>query len=188
MFGLENIDFGLGQTNRYLSDNFRIFNVPKYVFGEKILENSVKLIDNSIDDIVYINDDGHGNLIAGTNLFSKQQEIGNFDNLYETGSIPVSCPAIESVAPAEIPSGLTILGASSDSIDMQWAIGTELNGRFNVYRSSGSSAYIHYANVPYYINLYSDTNISQSITYNYYVTKYNSFGETTGSNIVTATI
>jgi len=96
--------------------------------------------------------------------------------------------AIESSAPTTTPVGLFVLGSSSIEIDLQWTIGTELNGRYNIYRASGSSPYIHYSYVPYYINVYSDTNVSHSITYKYYVTKYNSLGETTGSNIVTTTI
>lgn len=92
IFGLEHIDFQLGKTNRFISEFFRIFNVPKNMFGEKIVEGSVRLYDNILDDQVTIVDDAHSNLIAGYNLFSKVQEVRSFGVTLHSGSIDTSCP------------------------------------------------------------------------------------------------
>jgi hypothetical protein len=75
IFGMENIDFQLSQTKKFLADNFRVFNVPRELFGEKMLENSIILIDNSLDDNFEIVDDGNGNIVAKKNLFSRVQEV-----------------------------------------------------------------------------------------------------------------
>ena len=80
IWGLENIDFPLSQTQRLLSDEFRLIDVPRVVYGEKILPNSVVLHDTTTDNNYTITDDGNGNLFAGPNLFSSQQELGEFVN------------------------------------------------------------------------------------------------------------
>jgi hypothetical protein len=81
MFGMENIDFQLSETKKFLADNFRLFNVSKDYFGEKLLENTVILVDNSLDDNFQIVDDGKGNILARENLFSRVQEVRHFYNL-----------------------------------------------------------------------------------------------------------
>lgn len=83
MFGMENIDFQLSETKKFLTDKFRLFNVSPNFFGEKMLENSIIVVDNSLDDNFQIVDDGKGNIIAKENLFSKIQEIRHLSNLVE---------------------------------------------------------------------------------------------------------
>jgi hypothetical protein len=95
IFGVEYIDFPLGQTFRDLSDFIRIFTVPRNIFGERIIENTVHLADNSLDDNVEITDDGYQNLIAKSNLFSKVQEVRSFGNIIMSGSLTTECFAIE---------------------------------------------------------------------------------------------
>ena len=80
IWGLENIDFELSKTKRMLSDRFRLFYIPQVVFGDKITPNTLVMTDNTFDNNYTIIDDGNGNLIAGTNLFSHQQEVGNYIN------------------------------------------------------------------------------------------------------------
>lgn len=75
MFGMEHIDFPLSNTKKILSDKFRSFNVPKSCFGEKMLENSILLVDNSLDDNFVITDDGDGNIVIKDNVFCKSQEV-----------------------------------------------------------------------------------------------------------------
>lgn len=75
MFGMENIDFQLSETKKFLAEEFRVFTITKNYFGEKLLENSVMLIDNALDDNFQITDDGRGNIFAKNNLFSKVQEV-----------------------------------------------------------------------------------------------------------------
>jgi len=64
IFGVEFIDFPLGNTFRDLSSVARLFNIPQRVFGERIIENSVRLNDIALDDNVEVTDDGYQNLIA----------------------------------------------------------------------------------------------------------------------------
>jgi hypothetical protein len=94
MFGMENIDFQLSETKKFLSDNFRLFNISKNYFGEKMLENSIVLVDNSLDDSFEIVDDGNGNIIAKENLFSKIQEVRKLNNLVDPLGTSNSCDNI----------------------------------------------------------------------------------------------
>lgn len=80
MFGMENVDFGLSKTKKFLTEYFRLFNISREQFGEKMLENSIVLVDNSLDDQFEIVDDGSGNIIAKENLFSRVQEVRSFTN------------------------------------------------------------------------------------------------------------
>lgn len=80
MFGMENIDFQTSDIKKFLSDEFRVFTITRDYFGEKILENTVVLVDNSLDDNFQIVDDGKGNIVAKENLFSRIQEVRKFYN------------------------------------------------------------------------------------------------------------
>jgi hypothetical protein len=88
IWGTEKLDFDQSGMKRFLADEFRIFTVPTDIFGEKIVENSVIIIDATGDNDFIINDDGNGNLFAGKNLFSRRQELGNFINEFGSGSDP----------------------------------------------------------------------------------------------------
>lgn len=89
MFGLENIDFQLDKVNKFLSTKFRVFTIPKDMFGEKMMEDSILLVDNSLDDNFTIEDDGYNNILAKENLFSRVQEVRQINNLVNlTGSNP----------------------------------------------------------------------------------------------------
>ena len=85
MWGMEEIDFEKSQTKKFVSDKFKMFAIPRIVFGEKVLENTVVLYDTTTDNDYTIIDDGHCNLFAGTNLFSHQQEIRHFPNNLDVG-------------------------------------------------------------------------------------------------------
>lgn len=80
LFGMENIDFENARTKRRLAEKLRMFDIPRLVFGDKIIPNTVQIYDTSLDNDYTIEDDGYGNLYARRNLFSKQQEIGDFTN------------------------------------------------------------------------------------------------------------
>ncbi len=86
MWGLEQIDFDKSQTKRFLSDRFKMFEIPQPVYGEKVIPNTVTMIDRTTDNNYVISDDGNCNLFAGTNIFAKQQEIGNYVNHIISGS------------------------------------------------------------------------------------------------------
>lgn len=87
LLGIENIDLQQSETKRFLAENkIRVFTIPQTKFGEKIVEGTVELIDNSLDDNYKIVDDSNGNLFATKNLFSKVQEVRYFDNVIISGS------------------------------------------------------------------------------------------------------
>ena len=85
MWGMEEIDFERSQTKRFIADKFKLFDIPQIVFGEKVLENTVVLYDTTTDNDYIITDDGHCNLFAGTNLFSRQQEVRHIKNEFALG-------------------------------------------------------------------------------------------------------
>ena len=93
IFGMENIDFQLSKTNRYLADDFRMFTIPQQMFGDKIVPGSIVLYDESFDDNVEIYDDKFGNLVAGPNLFSKVQEVRKLGNSIVDGTSAHTCPS-----------------------------------------------------------------------------------------------
>lgn len=91
MFGMENIDFQTSNIKKFLSDEFRVFTIPKNYFGEKMLENTILLIDNALDDNFQIVDDGKGNIVAKENLFSRVQEVRRFYNRVNTTETSSVC-------------------------------------------------------------------------------------------------
>jgi hypothetical protein len=86
IWGLENIDFENSKTKRFITDKFKMFEIPQAVFGEKMLPNTIVMYDTTTDNNYTIVDDGNGNLFAGTNLFSRQQELGTYPNNFVTAS------------------------------------------------------------------------------------------------------
>lgn len=105
IFGMENIDFPLSQTNRYLADDFRMFTIPRRLFGDKLVEGSIRFYDTAFDDNVNIYDDRVGNLIASQNLFSKVQEVRTLGNIVVTGDATASfeCPQVTGIQPVGTP-------------------------------------------------------------------------------------
>lgn len=103
IFGMENIDFPLSKTNRYLADTFRMFTIPRLMMGDRIQPGSVQFQDTAFDDNVRIQDDSDGNLIAGDNLFSKVQEVRTSGNHIYEGSSSYTCPVFYEGPPIFIP-------------------------------------------------------------------------------------
>lgn len=91
MFGMENIDFQTSNIKKFLSNEFRVFTIPKNYFGEKMLENTIILVDNALDDNFQITDDGKGNIIAKENLFSRVQEVRRFYNRINASTTSSVC-------------------------------------------------------------------------------------------------
>lgn len=86
VWGIENLDFEISKTKRLLSDSIKIFEIPRLVFGDKIIPSSITIYNTTQDNNYNIIDDGNGNLFAQKNLFTKQQEIGNFQNYFDIGN------------------------------------------------------------------------------------------------------
>lgn len=85
IWGVNILDFELSKTKRKIEDEIKLFDVPRLVYGEKIIPKTVVLQDNSLDNNIIMTDDGNGNLIAGTNLFSHYQEVGDYPNSFIKG-------------------------------------------------------------------------------------------------------
>ena len=89
ILGLDNIDFELSNTYRYLANEFLVFNISPTIFGDQVVPYSISLTNLDIDDNVTIMDDGYDNIVVGTNIFYKIQEVRSFPNSLYTGSIGV---------------------------------------------------------------------------------------------------
>jgi len=92
IFGAENFDFHLSRMRRVFGESFRMFSFPQTIFGDSIRKESVIFYDNTLDDYAEIKDDGNGNLIATTNLFSRIQEVRKFGNNVQPGDASNGCP------------------------------------------------------------------------------------------------
>lgn len=102
IFGMENIDFPLSKTVRNIGNKFLMFSIPRLLMGDKLVSGTIQMYDTSLDDNVTILDDGFGNLIAGSNLFSKVQEVRPLGNSLYNGLIDNACVTY-SMAPAGSP-------------------------------------------------------------------------------------
>lgn len=92
IFGMNNIDLPLDQTNKALGNQFILFSIPRNMMGDRLVAGSIQMYDNLLDDNVRIVDDKVGNLLAGDNLFSKVQEVRSFGNEIIDGSTTYVCP------------------------------------------------------------------------------------------------
>jgi len=82
LLGLENFDVFLDAKNRVVYDNIKVVTIPQAYFGDKIVENSVEIIEDSGDQVYTIVDDGRGNLHARENIFSVIVSDANKDINY----------------------------------------------------------------------------------------------------------
>jgi hypothetical protein len=123
IFGMENIDFPLNKTNRYLAEEFRLITIPQRMFGDKLVEGSIEFYDATFDDNVNIYDDKFGNLIAGNNLFSKVQEVRAFGNTIITGSdASYECPTFKEF--------ITTFSSENSSMNSSFLYGSIANTYF----------------------------------------------------------
>lgn len=177
IYGLENIDFPKSKTNKFLAEKIKVFNIPARVFGEKIIENSVNLMDNSLDNVHSIQDDGNNNLFAGRDLFSKQQEVGDFINEFVTGSIS-SCADYFNFSVPDAPISLSV---SSGSSILSWSYmphspSLRLEG-FGVQRSIGDETNYQLLGLVGSASVASFLDTTPEQTVNFYrVYAFNTFG------------
>jgi hypothetical protein len=182
VWGAENIDFEKSDTKKYPAELFRIIDIPFRAFGEKILEDSVQIYDNSINDDYVIVDDGRGNLVASSNLFSKVQKIGTFDIDFQTG-ISNDCSDYFDFIP---PSGSILLLVTTSSITqsvLNWNDPFSNEVGFIVERSidSGSNwSILKYLGENAIFTI--DSAVSSGQSYWYRVYGYNGFGSSSYSN------
>ena len=183
IWGLENIDFPKSKTVKSLADTMRIFAAPTRVFGEKIIENTVEIIDNSLDNKFSISDDGNNNLYASHDIFSKFQEVGGFENEFATGSID-NCAAYFNFSVPELPVSLS---ASSGSAVLNWLnpSASSLILGYGIEKSldSGSTySLLRLVSGDRVTTGSVDTDVSNNNTYYYRVYSFNNFGSSGYSN------
>lgn len=174
-WGIENIDFNLGKTERKLSDEFRLFDIPQSIYGDRIIPGSVVMHDFFPDTNLKITDDSYGNLVAGSNLFSKQQEIGEHQNAFMFGS-DSTCGNYFSFIPGS-PINLTVI---SGSAILTWNVQDNKTNYFSVWKSLDGISYSEYTNS--ILTTYTDVNVSSGNTYWYKVSAINSYGTSSFSN------
>lgn len=196
IFGMENIDFQLSKTERYISDFFREFLVPQKFFGDRVKEGSVEIADNTIDDNVTITDDFYGNLLAYPNLFAKIQEVRALGNEVNSGSATIGCPPpLVSIpnAPTNLTASLTasVSGAFSIppyEVNLNWVDNATDEDGFYIWRALMATttwtAFSNIAAVGASVITYQDIIATTIASASYYVTAFNLVGTSTGSNIV----
>lgn len=178
IFGLENIDIQSSKTKKFITSKFRVFTIPRDLFGEKIVEGSLSFIDNSLDDNYVIKDDTFGNLMAHDNLFSRIQEVKPFGNTLLDGTSSVACtsPIITSpTAPTELSASLQ----SEFTASLTWTDNSDNEDGFYIYRSldSGSSWSIINTVGPNTTS-YDDNTLALSSSYWFQVGAFNAVGIT----------
>jgi len=197
LFGMENVDVNLSGTKRLFANRVRVFTVPRIVFGEKLLENSIRLIDNALDDKYVIVDDGQGNLIAKDNLFSKYQAVRPWVNLIVTGSTGYTCPAVIISPPTGSFTLITTLTASISgaatvspfTASLFWSDPFDNELGFKVWmatkatQGSGWSPYNNIADVGANITTLSAMFTDVMVSASFYVKAYNALGTSSATNI-----
>jgi hypothetical protein len=68
-----------------------LIDIPRSLYGDEVLPNTVVMYIDTTDNPYVITDDGNSNLFAGTNLFSKQQELGYFSNVFNANASSSAC-------------------------------------------------------------------------------------------------
>src|ERR1035437_1141636 len=188
MWGLEKIDFDSSNTKKFLSDLIRTLNVPTNIMGEKIIEGTIKITDNSIDDIHTITDDKENNLFAGTNLFSARQELGNHSNLFQSGS-DFTCNYYFDFTPPKDSYALTASQVDAEQlVYLNW-LDSPAEG-FNIERgvdNSGSS-FSFLSSTPAGVTSSFDSAVLYGHTYWYRVYSFNQWGNSGYSNTASVEI
>ena len=211
MWGMEKLDFDLSKTKKFITDKFSVIDVPTSVFGQKMLENTVVMINNRSDNEYVISDDGNNNLFAGTNLFSHQQEIGDFSNVFNSGS-NIECSWYLDFTVPKDPYALTASQVGYElTISLNWLDGPA--DGFVVERSylpdtdnwefissnwenrdmlwnTGSAVvtpFTIYAYTAANVTNFYDTNVSYEKNYCYRVYAFNIWGTSSFTNIACAT-
>jgi len=188
VWGTEKIDFDTSETKKFLSDYIKVFSIPQEIMGENIIKNTVILTDNTLDNAYSISDDGKCNLVAGTNLFSKEQLLGYFQNIFETGSNN-TCDSYFIFDAPDTPSltgsVVNITGSEATS-SLSWTLpGNSPVGFYMEKAISGSSPFAAFSYFPVSSLSVYDFPIITSSVYYYRINAYNGWGSSSWSNVVT---
>ena len=188
MWGLEEIDFEKSQTKKFVADRFKLYEIPQIIFGEKMLEYSVTLFDRTTDNDYIITDDGHNNLFAGPNIFSHQQEIGQFLNHLFSGSNQY-CDWYNTISIPDPPVLSGLVNACNSAVNLFWNLNDWPVTFYHIQRSADSgSTWPVSSSVNGFTLAYSDVTVNTSSMYWYRVYAENLFGTSSFSNVLTASI
>src|SRR5579862_156767 len=191
IWGIENIDFTLSKTQRILADEFRLMNIPRTVFGDKIVPNTVNLFDDTQDNDYTITDDGNGNLFAGTNVFSHQQELGEYINQFIANLSSSYCNAyfFYPVPPAPILSASNAM--TIGVVNLSWITSSNHPAAegFYLQKSTDDATFFNLALVAATASFsYTDTGLILGQPYYYRVYAFNDTGSSQYSNTLTVTL
>lgn len=183
LLGVEKLDFELSKTKRRLEDNIKLFDIPRLVFGDKIVPNTVEIPSDTLDNDLTIVDDGNGNLFAGTNLFSKQQEIGDFYNVFVTGS-NFNCAYyfITNPPPAPIHLTASLFNVSSSVLTWQTSSSAIEEDGFIIERSDNIIPFVIHGIVGHGVLTINDYMLQVGHLYTYRVYAYTTFERSGYSN------
>lgn len=187
LWGIEQIDLEKSQTKKFISDKFKLFNIPQPTFGEKIVENSVILLDTTSDNDYIIQDDGNCNLFAGTNLFSRQQEIGEYSNNLESGSIG-GCDDYNSISIPDAPILLIFFNACNTTNILSWDVNFLPVINYFLFKSTDGINYMPLETLTGNFNMFADNNISIGKTYWYKMYASNILGTSSISTTVSSSV
>jgi len=181
IWGLEQIDFDKSQTKRFLSDKFKMFEIPQPVYGEKIIPNTVKMVDRTTDNDYTITDDGHCNLFAGKNIFAHQQELGNYSNQYLSGSSGYCDSYYDNTSPPDAPLMDVLYYGCLPSASISWNVNNWTVTSYVVEKSTDGINYSQSFNGLGYS--FNDVNIDYSGSYWYRMYAVNNKGTSSYSSV-----
>lgn len=185
LLGIEKLDFELSKTKRRLEDNIKMFDIPRVVFGDKIIPNTVEIPSNTLDNNFIITDDGNGNLYAGINLFSKQQEIGDFYNVFVSGSsFDCSTYFILDPPPTPIELSASVSCPVSNLAILTWLTSSNspVEDGFIIERSDNAIPFVIIGIVGSGILTFNDYTLLSGHSYSYRVYAYTTFDVSGYSN------
>lgn len=185
IWGVEQIDVEKSQTKKFISDKFKLFNIPQIVFGEKIIEKSVTLFDSTTDNNYVITDDGNCNLFAGTNLFSHQQELGEYRNNLVSGS-EGGCDDYNTISIPEIPNLSLFYNACNVTIELSWDVNLLPVRNYVIYKSLDGITYTQFQSLTSSFHSFTDTDVSVGNEYWYEMLAYNRLGTSSLSAPISA--
>ncbi len=183
IWGLEDIDFETSQTKRFIADQFTLFEIPQIVFGENMTKNTVVMFDTTTDNNITITDDGNCNLFAGINLFSRQQEIGEYLNQFTSGSNN-NCDIYSTISIPDPPVLCLTYNSVIPSILLIWNVNDWPVTNYVIQKSTNGISYPISFNLGENVYSYLDTSIMYGTTYWYRIYGVNLLGNSLFSNVV----
>lgn len=129
LLGLENLDLFSSFKKRKIFDKIKLVTIPQAYFGDKIVESSVAIVENSGNQPYTVVDDGFGNLHVRDKIFSVIVSDSTSTSSYYNSSSFVNMSD----------SGVYRINESSDSVNWQYYnnnvlyVNRDISDKFFVY-------------------------------------------------------